>query len=184
MRSMQKLQPEMERLRAKYKNDSQALNTAIMALYRDNKVNPAGGCLPMLLQMPLFLALYSVLANAIELRQAPFVGWIHDLSAPDVLFEVAGFPIRLLPILMAGTGALSQYFTPTDPRQANTMMIMNLVMVVLFYGLPSGLVLYWTVMNLLTALQQWMVLRDDGPAAPAPALAASGRPVAKKASGK
>lgn len=181
MRAMQKLQPEMDRLRAKYKNDPQALNTAIMSLYRDNKVNPAGGCLPMLLQMPLFVGLYSVLANAVELRQAPFVGWIHDLSAPDVLFEVAGFPIRLLPIVMAGTGALSQYFTPTDPRQANTMMMMNLVMVVLFYNLPSGLVLYWTVMNLLTALQQWLVLRGDGSA---PVPASGGAAVARKAAGK
>jgi YidC/Oxa1 family membrane protein insertase len=174
MRAMQRLQPEMERLKEKYKNDAQALNTAVMALYRENKVNPAGGCLPMLLQMPLFFALYSVLWNAIELRQAPFVFWIHDLSAPDKLFEVAGFPIRLLPLLMAGSGFLTQKLTPTDPRQASTMYMMNAVMVVFFYGLPSGLVLYWTVMNLLTALQQWLVLREDGgPLMPTGALVTS-----------
>jgi YidC/Oxa1 family membrane protein insertase len=170
MRAMQRLQPEMERLRAKYKSDPQALNTAVMALYKENKVNPAGGCLPMLLQMPLFLALYSVLYNAIELRQAPFVGWIDDLSAPDMLFNVAGLPIRLLPILMTLSGLLTQKLTPTDPRQASTMYLMNVLMLVFFYNLPSGLVLYWTVMNLLTALQQWLVLREDGgvtqPAAP------------------
>ena len=170
MRNMQRLQPEMERLRAKYKNDPQALNTAVMALYKENKVNPAGGCLPMLLQMPLFLALYSVLYNAIQLRQAPFVGWIDDLSAPDMLFNVAGVPIRLLPILMTLSGLLTQKLTPTDPRQASTMYLMNVLMLVFFYNLPSGLVLYWTVMNLLTALQQWLVLREDGgvtqPAAP------------------
>ncbi|HYM80365.1 MAG TPA: membrane protein insertase YidC [Candidatus Limnocylindria bacterium] len=184
MRSMQRLQPEMERIKVKYKNDPQAMNTAVMALYKENKVNPAGGCLPILLQMPLFIALYSVLFNAIELRQAPFAAWIQDLSAPDHLFSIGPFPIRVLPLVMTGSGLLSQKLTPTDPRQAPTMYLMNVMMLVFFYNLPSGLVLYWTVMNLLTALQQWMVLRDDGPAAPAPALAASARPVAKKASGK
>jgi YidC/Oxa1 family membrane protein insertase len=162
MRAMQRLQPEIERIREKYKKDPQALNTATMALYKDNGVNPAGGCLPMLLQMPLFFALYSVILNAIDLRQSPFVGWIHDLSAPDQLFTVAGFPIRLLPLLMAGTGFLSQRFTPTDPRQAPTMYMMNIVMLGIFYPMPSGLVLYWTVMNLLTALQQWLAMRGDG----------------------
>ena len=185
MRAMQRLQPEMARLKEKYKNDAQSLNTAVMALYKEHKVNPAGGCLPMLLQMPLFFALYSVLWNAIELRQAPFVAWIHDLSAPDKLFEIAGFPIRLLPLLMAGSGFLTQALTPTDPRQASTMYLMNAVMVVFFYNLPSGLVLYWTVMNLLTALQQWLVLREDGGLAPVPSPLEgpkeSGRKVARKA---
>jgi YidC/Oxa1 family membrane protein insertase len=166
MRKMQKLQPEVERIRAKYKNDAQAMNAAVMGLYRDNKVNPAGGCLPMVLQMPLLLGLYQVLFNAIQLRQAPFIGWIGDLSAPDHLFSVAGFPIRLLPVLMAGSGLLQQKLTPTDPRQAPTMYLMNVMMLVFFYGLPSGLVLYWTVMNLLTALQQWLLLREDGAATP------------------
>ncbi len=183
MRAMQRLQPEMVRLKEKYKNDAQAMNTAVMALYKDNKVNPAGGCLPMLLQMPLFFALYSVLFNAIELRQAPFVAWIHDLSAPDKLFEVAGFPIRLLPILMAGSGFLTQALTPTDPRQASTMYLMNAVMVVFFYNLPSGLVLYWTVMNLLTALQQWLALRDDGGSPAAAAVVVSGPTPGRPGSG-
>jgi YidC/Oxa1 family membrane protein insertase len=162
MRSMQKIQPEVERLRKKYEKDPQALNTAIMALYKENKVNPAGGCLPMLLQMPLFIALYSVLYNAIELRQAAFVGWIHDLSSPDVLAMVGPFPLHVLPILMTLSGLLSQWLTPTDPRQAPTMYLMNVFMLVFFYNLPSGLVLYWTVMNVLTALQQWLALREDG----------------------
>ncbi len=161
MRSMTKLQPEIERLREKYKNDPQALNTATMALYKENKVNPAGGCVPMLLQMPLFIALYSVLMSAIDLRQAPFVGWIHDLSAPDQLFALGPLPLRVLPILMALTGFLSQVLAPTNPQQAPTMYMMNFVMLFFFYNLPSGLVLYWTVMNVLTALQQWMVNRSD-----------------------
>jgi YidC/Oxa1 family membrane protein insertase len=165
MRSMQRVQPEIDRLREKYKNDPQAMNTAMMALYKENKINPAGGCLPMLVQMPLFVALYSVLFNAIELRQAPFVAWMHDLSAPDLLFHVATFPIRLMPVIMALSGLLQQRMTPTAPGQASTFYMMNVMMLVFFYNLPSGLVLYWTVMNLLTALQQWLALREDEGAA-------------------
>jgi len=134
----------------------------------------------MFVQMPLFFALYQVLFNAIELRRAPFVAWMQDLSAPDLAFTVGPFPVRLLPLLMAGSGLLQQAVTPTDPTQRPTMYMMNVVMLVFFYNLPSGLVLYWTVMNLLTALQQWMVLRQDGgpviaPAAAAPAVARARR---------
>jgi YidC/Oxa1 family membrane protein insertase len=168
MRAMQRLQPEMERIREKYKNKPEAMNTAVMALYKENKVNPAGGCLPMLLQMPLFFALYAVLSSAIDLRQAPFVAWIHDLSAPDHFFSVAGFSVHLLPIIMAGTGFLQQRLTPTPSQQQSTMYLMNLFMLFVFYGLPSGLVFYWTVMNLYTSLQQWLAIRgDDGVVVPA-----------------
>jgi YidC/Oxa1 family membrane protein insertase len=164
MRAMQRLQPEIERIKAKYKDNPQGMNTAMMALYKEHKVNPAGGCLPMVLQMPLFIALYSVLFNAIELRQAPFMLWVNDLSAPDKLFEVASFPIRLLPLLMAGTGYLQMKMMPqTTAQGAPNMSIMNLVMLVFFYNLPSGLVLYWTVMNVLTIAQQWLVMRQDAP---------------------
>jgi YidC/Oxa1 family membrane protein insertase len=170
MRAMQRLAPEIDRLKQKYKNDAQALNTAMMALYKENKVNPMGGCLPVLLQMPILMALYQVLLNAIELRQAPFVSWINDLSAPDVLFVVANFPVRLLPILMTGSGFLLTKLTPSNPQQAPTAYMMNAFMLVLFYNLPSGLVFYWTILNLMTALQQWMVLRnDDGAAIVVPA---------------
>ncbi|HXS82868.1 MAG TPA: membrane protein insertase YidC [Methylomirabilota bacterium] len=167
MRAMQRLQPEMERIREKYKNKPEAMNAAVMALYKENKVNPAGGCLPMVLQMPLFFALYAVLSSAIDLRQAPFVAWIHDLSAPDHLFSVGSFSVHLLPIIMAGTGFLQQRLTPTPAQQASTMYLMNLFMLFLFYGLPSGLVFYWTVMNLYTSLQQWLAIRgDDGVVVP------------------
>jgi YidC/Oxa1 family membrane protein insertase len=181
MRAMQRLQPEVERLRARYKDNAQALNTALMALYRENKVNPAGGCLPMLVQIPIFFALYSVLYHAIELRQAPFVGWIDDLSAPDLLARVGGFPIRLLPLVMAGSGLLQQRLTPTDPRQVGTMYFMNIFMVIFFYNLPSGLVFYWTVMNVLTAVQQWLALREDGVTAPVSVETAA---VARKRGGR
>jgi YidC/Oxa1 family membrane protein insertase len=176
MRAMQRLQPEMERIKDKYKNDAQAQNAAIMALYKENGVNPAGGCLPMFLQMPLFFAMYQVISNAIDLRQASFLGWIHDLSAPDVMFSVAGQPIHLLPLLMAGTGFLSQRFTPTDPKQAPTMYMMNFVMLFVFWQMPSGLVFYWTVMNLLTAVQQWLSMRGAGTTVVVPVEA----PVKKK----
>ena len=161
MRAMQKLQPEMERLKERYKNKPEEMNKAVMALYKDNKVNPAGGCLPMVLQMPLFFALYAVLFNAIDLRQAPFVAWIHDLSAPDHVATIYGLPIRVLPLIMAGTGFVQQRLTPTPPQQATTMYLMNFFMLFIFYGLPSGLVFYWTVMNLYTALQQWLAMRGE-----------------------
>ncbi len=167
MRAMTRLQPEMDRIREKYKNKPEQMNASVMALYKENKVNPAGGCLPMVLQMPLFFALYQVLNSAIDLRQAPFVGWIHDLAAPDHLFSVAGFSIHILPIIMAITGFIQQKLTPTPAQQATTMYLMNFFMLFIFYGLPSGLVFYWTVMNLYTALQQWLVLRgDDGVVVP------------------
>jgi len=162
MRAMQKIQPEVERLRKKHESDPKKMNTEIMALYKENKVNPAGGCLPMVVQMPLFFALYAVLYNSIELRMAPFFAWISDLSAPDLFLKIAGFPIHMLPVIMALTGLLTQRLTPTDPKQLPTMYMMNVMMLVFFYNLPSGLVLYWTVMNLLTAAQQWMVLREGG----------------------
>jgi len=181
MRAMQKLQPEVERIRKKFEGDPQALNAATMALYRENKVNPMGGCLPMLLQMPLFFALYAVINNAIDLRQAPFVAWIHDLSSPDLVATlgplplIGHFPLRLLPLLMGATGLLSQVLTPTDPKQAPMMYMMNIFMVFIFYNLPSGLVFYWTVMNLLTAVQQWLALRGDSGAVVVPAAAGKGR---------
>jgi YidC/Oxa1 family membrane protein insertase len=176
MRAMQRLQPRIDALRAKHKTDAQALNAAIMALYAEEKVNPAGGCLPMLIQMPVLIALYQVLFNAIELRQAPFAGWIHDLSAPEVLFTLGFFPVRLLPLLMAASGLLLQRMTPTPPQQAPTAYLMNLFMLYIFYNMPSGLVLYWTVMNVLSALQQWLGLRqDDQPGAATAAGAARKR---------
>ena len=161
MRAMQRIQPEVEKLRKRHEKDPQKLNQAVFALYKENKISPLGGCLPMLIQMPVMFALYQVFLHAIELRQSPFLLWIDDLSAPDVLFQVAGFPIRILPVIMFGSSLLQQKMTPTDPRQVTTMYIMNVVMLVLFYNLPSGLVLYWTVTNLLTALQQYLVTHGE-----------------------
>lgn len=164
MRAMQKIQPEVERLRNKYKGpeNAQKLNTAIMELYKENKVNPLGGCLPMLLQMPFFLALYHVLGYAIDLRQAGFVGWITDLSSPDLLFQLGPLPVRVLPLLMLGSMFLQMKMTPSgDKQQQMTMQLVNVVFLFLFYNLPSGLVLYWTVINLLTALQAWHIAQGD-----------------------
>jgi YidC/Oxa1 family membrane protein insertase len=161
MRAMQRIQPEVEKLRKRHEKDPQKMNQAVFALYKENKISPLGGCLPMLIQMPVMFALYQVFLHAIELRQSPFLLWIDDLSAPDVLFQVAGFPIRILPVIMFGSSLLQQKMTPTDPRQVTTMYIMNVVMLVLFYNLPSGLVLYWTVTNLLTALQQYLVTHGE-----------------------
>jgi YidC/Oxa1 family membrane protein insertase len=162
MRNMQKIQPEVERIRKKYDKDPQKLNEAMMALYKDNKINPLSGCLPMLVQMPFFLALYHVLGYSIGLRLAGFVGWITDLSSPDLAFQLGPLPIRILPVLMYGSMVLQMQLSPTtDAQQKTTMMLMNFVFLFLFYNLPSGLVLYWTLINLFTALQSWLVARGD-----------------------
>lgn len=170
MRAMQKLQPEMTALREKYKGDQQELQKQTMALYKKHKVNPVGGCLPMLIQMPVFIALYAVLGNSIAMRNAPFVGWINDLSSPDTLFSVAGFAIHILPIILFIFTVLQQKMTPTnaDPRQKMMGYMMPFVTLFIFYGFPAGLNLYWTVNSVATVAQQWLIHRDDPmPAAPA-----------------
>jgi YidC/Oxa1 family membrane protein insertase len=125
-------------------------------------VNPVSGCLPMLLQLPIFVGLYNALMHAIELRHAPFMLWINDLSAPDRL-QVAGIGIPVLVILMGASMLLQQWMTPQqgDPAQQRMMMIMPLVFTFISFNFPSGLVLYWLVNNLLSMGQQWYMLRSD-----------------------
>ncbi len=179
MREMQKLQPEIKKLREKYKGDAQKLNKEVMALYKKEKINPLGGCLPLLLQMPVFIALYSVLMNSIEMRRASFVWWIDDLSSPDTVAVIAGFAIHLLPLLMAATMFWQQKMTPTDPRQAAMTYFMPILMLVFFYGLPSGLVLYWTANNAMTIGQQYLMQRGEKKKAPE-TLPVEQKPTGKK----
>jgi YidC/Oxa1 family membrane protein insertase len=164
MKDMQKLQPKMEALKEKFKNDRDAMNKAVMELYKTHKVNPMGGCLPMVIQIPVFFALYKALMFSIELRHAPFMLWIKDLSAPDALFGVipktlpllGGFPIGPLPLLMGATMVIQQKMTPSnmDPAQAKMMMALPFIFTFMFLNFPSGLVLYWLVNNILTIAQQ------------------------------
>jgi YidC/Oxa1 family membrane protein insertase len=157
MKVMHRLQPQVNAIREKHQSDPAKMNQAMMSLYKEHKVNPMGGCLPMLLQLPVFLALYQVLLHAIELRSAGFVGWIHDLSAPDVVGVVGGFPMHVLPIIMTGSTFLLQSQTPVDPRQQFMMYLMPLMMLYIMYNLPSGVIIYWTVNNLVSAMQQYLV---------------------------
>jgi YidC/Oxa1 family membrane protein insertase len=157
MKVMHRLQPEVNAIREKYSNDPQKMNSAMMNLYKEHKVNPMGGCLPMLLQLPVFLALYQVLLHAIELRSAGFMWWIKDLSAPDVVGHVGGFPIHVLPLIMTGSTFLLQSQTPVDPRQQFMMYLMPVMFLYIMYNLPSGVIIYWTVNNLVSALQQYLV---------------------------
>jgi YidC/Oxa1 family membrane protein insertase len=122
-----------------------------------------GGCLPIVVQMPVFIALYSVLANSITMRGAGFMLWMNDLSSPDTLFTVGGFAIHILPIIMFVTTIAQQKLTPTggDPRQKMMGYLMPVVMLFIFYSFPAGLNLYWTVNNILTVAQQWMIHRED-----------------------
>jgi YidC/Oxa1 family membrane protein insertase len=168
MKAMQKLAPRMQEIKEKHKGDPQRMQAETMALYKEHKVNPLGGCLPILVQMPVFIALYSVLANSITLRQASFVGWINDLSVPDTIAVIAGFGIHVLPVLMFLTTLLQQRLTPvTDPRQKMIGYMMPVVMLFIFYSFPAGLNLYWTVTNALQVGQQWWIHREDAPRAAA-----------------
>jgi len=153
MKNMSKLQPQINELRDRHKKDKEKLNQSIMALYKENKVNPAGGCLPILVQIPVFFALYRALLGAIELRHAPFMLWIADLSAKD--------PLYITPIVMGATMFLQQKMTPAtgDPRQQQIMLFMPIVFTALFVNLPSGLVIYWTVNNILTIGHQYYMLK-------------------------
>jgi YidC/Oxa1 family membrane protein insertase len=153
MKEMQILQPKVLALQTKYKDDRDRLNKELIKLYRDHKVNPVGGCLPMLLQMPVFVALFNVLYMTIELRQAPFLLWVNDLSVPD--------PYYVLPILMGVTMIIQQKITPTtmDPTQAKIMLLLPAFMTLLFLNFASGLVLYWFTNNLLTIGQQFVTDR-------------------------
>ncbi len=162
MKAMQRVQPEMEALRKKYADKPQEMNKQLMELYKKHKVNPVGGCLPMVLQMPVLFALYFSFMFAIDLRLAPFVAWIHDLSAPDTVAHISGFPIHVLPLIMTGVSLLQARSTPTDPRQKAMTTLMPIMLLVFFYGMPSGLVLYWTVTNLVTWVQQVIMNRADG----------------------
>jgi YidC/Oxa1 family membrane protein insertase len=157
MQDMQKLQPKIAKLREKYKDDREALNKELMGLYRTYKVNPMGGCLPMVLQLPVFIALYNILGYSIELRNAPFIStlpftdivWLADLSAKD--------PLLITPIIMGATMFIQQKMTPSpgDPAQAKMMLLMPIIFTFMFLNFASGLVLYWLLNNILAIIQQY-----------------------------
>ena len=167
---MRALQPQMKELQEKYKDDRQKQSEATMKLYREEKVNPIAGCLPLLLQFPVLIGLFYALRSSIGLRHAPFALWINDLSQPATLFVVPGldFPIRLLPLIMGASMFVQQKMTPTtgmDPTQARMMLIMMpAMMLFISYTFPSGLVLYWTVSNLLGIAQQYWIRNQTQPA--------------------
>ncbi len=167
MAEMKKIQPLMKEIREKYKNDKKKMNEEVMGLYRTYKINPLGGCLPMVVQIPVFFALYRMLYQSIELRHAPFLLWINDLSAPDRLFHFnfsipfmqppIGIPV--LTIIMGVTMLLQQKMSPPmgDPAQAKMMMLMPVIFTVIFVNFPAGLVLYWLVNNILSISQQYYI---------------------------
>ena len=164
MSEMKRLQPLMAEIREKHKDDKKMMNQEIMSLYRTYKINPMGGCLPMILQIPVFFALYRMLYQAIELRHAPFFLWINDLSAPDRLFHFSfsipfmqpPYGIPVLTVIMGATMLLQQKMSPPpgDPTQAKMMMLMPIVFTVIFINFSSGLVLYWLTNNILSIAQQ------------------------------
>ena len=153
MAKMKQVTPRMTKLREQYGDDRARLNQAMMELYKTEKINPLGGCLPIVVQIPVFISLYWVLLASVELRHAPFYLWIHDLSAQD--------PYYVLPLLMMGSMVIQTKLNPTppDPVQAKVMMIMPFAFGVMFFFFPAGLVLYWLVNNILSIAQQWQITR-------------------------
>jgi YidC/Oxa1 family membrane protein insertase len=172
MSQMKKLQPKMAELRAKYKHDKKMMNQELMNLYKLYKINPLGGCLPMVLQIPVFFAFYKMLYQAIELRHAPFFWWINDLSAPDRLFSFSfkvplmapPYGIPVLTLIMGASMFFQQKMSPPpgDPTQAKMMMFMPIFFTFIFINFPSGLVLYWLVNNILSMVQQKYVIQKTG----------------------
>jgi len=175
MSKMKKLQPEMMRLREQYGDDKARMNQELMALYKKEQVNPMAGCLPIVVQIPVFFALYKVLFVSIEMRHAPFFGWIKDLSAPDptsifnlfglLPFDPPGFlMIGVWPLIMGATMLLQFKLNPqpADPMQARIMMLLPLMFIFLFATFPAGLVIYWTWNNILSIAQQWLIMKRAG----------------------
>ncbi|MCM8614231.1 membrane protein insertase YidC [Accumulibacter sp.] len=164
MAKMKTVTPRLMQLKERYGDDRQKLNQEMMALYKREKINPLGGCLPILVQIPVFIALYWALLGAVEIRDAPWILWIKDLSAPDTLFgviPVIDMPIGLLPIIMVASMILQTKLNPTppDPIQARVMLMMPYIFGIMFFWFPSGLVLYWVVNNILSIAQQWQITR-------------------------
>ncbi len=156
MQRMQELNPKVKEIREKYKDKADIMNKKIMELYKKEKVNPLSGCLPLLLQMPFFFALYSALVNSIDLWNAPFIFWIRDLSLPDTIYRIHGFNINILPVIMTVTTFLQQKMTPGSDSTQQQMLIkmMPVIFIVIFWNMPSGLVLYWIMQNVLQILHQ------------------------------
>ncbi len=161
MARMKNVSPRMKELQERHKDDRAKLNQAMMELYKTEKINPMGGCLPIVIQIPFFIALYSILLASVEMRGAPWVGWLHDLAAPD--------PFFILPVIMMASMFIQYKLNPAppDPMQARIMLIMPLAFGVTFFFFPAGLVLYWVVNNLLSIAQQWQITRMIGGEKPA-----------------
>lgn len=177
MKAMQKFSPLMTKLREKYKDQPQKLNAEMMKLYKEHKINPFGGCLPMLVQIPVFFGFYTMLRSAVELRGAPFL-WIIDLSQPDTVAALGGFPLNPLPLVMGASMLWQMKLTPSggDPKQQQMMLIMPVVFLFICYNMSSGLVLYWTVQQFLSIAQQWWSLRQPDTGAVTVVKTPAGKP--------
>jgi YidC/Oxa1 family membrane protein insertase len=161
--AMKKIQPLIKDLQTKYKNDPKRLQVEMMNLYRTQKVNPFGGCLPLFLQLPIFWALFTTLRNAYELRHAEWILWVKDLSASDSLFYMGTISFNLLPLIMGLGMFLQQKMTTaiSDPTQRKMMYIMPVIFTLMFWGFPSGLVLYWLTNSVISMIVQFFVLKQD-----------------------
>jgi len=187
MKRMAKLQPEMKAIQEKYKDDPKKMNQRMMAFMKEHRINPAAGCLPILIQIPVFFGFYQMLQSAIELRGAQFL-WAFDLSQPDTIWVIPGlgFPLNPLPIIMGVTQFWQMRMTPPspgmDPVQQKIFQFMPLMFLFILYNFSSGLTLYWTVQNLLTIAQMKLTKSTGEPESPKPV--AKGRPAPSPESGR
>jgi YidC/Oxa1 family membrane protein insertase len=159
MKKMQQLTPKLNELKVKYKDKPELMQKEMMKLYRENKVNPMGGCFPLLLQMPFFFALYSALIDSIDLWRAPFVFWMKDLSMPDTVLSISGFDLNILPIIMTASTFLQQKLSTVDTggQQKMMMLMMPFIFIFIFWSMPSGLVLYWALQNIFQIAHQLFI---------------------------
>ena len=174
MKKMASVQPKLEAIKAKHKDDPQKLNQEMLKLYKENGINPAAGCLPMLIQIPIFFGFYSMLGTAVELRNSPFL-WVSDLSMPDTILHLGSLPVNILPLLMAGTMVWQMALSPKsgDPAMQKSMMLMPVIFIFITYNFASALALYYTVQNILSIFQLY-VTRNQNLSTPAPAVAGKG----------
>jgi YidC/Oxa1 family membrane protein insertase len=157
MKQMQKLRPYLSEIQKKYKDNPQQMQKELMNLYREYKINPFGGCIPMLIQIPIFIGFFIALRSSVFLRGAPFMLWIRDLSTPDTIFRIGEFPINLLPLLMAATSFFQQKLTPQEPSQKALTYMMPIMFLFLFYNFSAGLLLYWITMNIAGLVEQYFI---------------------------
>jgi YidC/Oxa1 family membrane protein insertase len=160
MKQLQKLRPYLQDIQKKYKDNPHQLQKELMNIYKEYNINPFAGCLPTLIQIPIFIGFFLALRNSIFLRGASFILWIKDLSLPDTVFKIGNFPVNILPFLMTVSSYFQQKLTPAEPGNQSLTVIMPLMFLFILYNFPSGLLLYWVTMNIASLIEQIFISKN------------------------